>query len=315
LILNSHIDTVEWQHSLDHWAQHPLSGQVAAGKLYGRGAMDAKGQLMAAFVAILALKDLGYVPGGRVMVQSVVSEEPDGNGTLALCAQGYTADAAINLEATGNRIATGHRGIIGLRYSLAGEVRHASLRDGRQNVIVEAGKLAAALDHSLEGWSHPSDAVYGPPTVNIGHIRGGDDIYTTPFGCTLDCGIRYAPGTYDSILAHVDTQLRERYANPLPAIAEAEFLHVDAADISRQDPFVAAFQSAVAMIEADAVPTVFPGGCDVRHFINRRQMPAVIFGPGDLALAHGDNEYLDLAQWERASQILALFITQWCGWQ
>lgn len=316
LVLNSHIDTVMWEHTLDKWELHPLSGAIADGKLYGRGSMDAKGQIMAAMVAILALKDLGFQPGGCVTVHSAVSEEPDGNGTLALCEHGYVADAAINLEATGNRIAYGHRGIIGLRYSLAGEVRHASVRGERENVIVQAGKLADALDRSLDNWSHPSDEVYGKPTINIGHIVGGDDIFTTPYGCTVDCGIRYAPNTYDAILTFAEQQMREQLAvhlPDLPSIRETQFLHVDASGISPRDPFVSAFQSAVRAVEDEVELVVFPGGCDVRHFINRYEMPAVIFGPGDLALAHGENEYLDLVEWERASQTLALFITQWCN--
>ena len=57
---------------------------------------------------------------------------------------------------------------------------------------------------------------------------------------------------------------------------------------------------------------VFPAGCDARHFVNRYRIPAVIFGPGELAMAHAADESLDVAQWLAAVQALALFITEWC---
>jgi acetylornithine deacetylase len=244
LILNSHIDTVSWTETAHQWAVHPLSGTVKDGKLYGRGAMDAKGQVMAAVVALLALKDLGCEPVGKAILQSAVSEEPEGNGTLALCAQGSIADAAINLEATENHIAYGHRGIIGLRYTIVGETRHGSVRGDQPNVIVKAGQLAKALDNSLKGWHDPSDAAFGPPSVNIGRIWGGDDIYTTPHRCTVDCGIRYAPGTYPKILKYVSQALNRQLTAEtpeLPAVEDAQFLHVDGASIAPDSPFATSF--------------------------------------------------------------------------
>lgn len=316
LVMNSHIDIVTWADTADKWAFHPLSGAVNDGKLYGRGSMDAKGQVMTALVAILALKDLGYEPAGKAIVQSAVSEEPDGNGTLALCAQGSVADGAINLEATSNHVAYGHRGIVGLRYTLTGEARHGSVRGDQPNLIVQAGQIAQALDNSLQGWSDPSDAIYGAPTVNIGRIEGGDDIFTTPSHCTMQCGIRYAPGTYEKLVAQVDAALRRELSDSLPdlpSVKEAVFNHFDASSIDPNSPFATEFLECVQAIDPDRGRRVFPGGCDVRHFINRYHMPAVIFGPGELSLAHGENEYLDLTQWARASQILALFVTRWCG--
>ena len=249
--------------------------------------MDAKGQVMTAVVAILALKDLHYDPPGKVMVQSVVGEEPDGNGTLSLCAQGVVADAAINLEATDNHIAYGHRGIVGLRYRLAGEVRHGSVRGDQANAIVQVGALAAALDASLDDWRHPSDAVYGPPTINVGRVAGGDDIFSTPFGCTLECGIRYAPETYEAILSHVSQKLQSQIVREIPdlsTVEEAVFFHADAAGISPRHPFAQAFHAAVNEIEGDRELVTFPAGCDVRHFINRYRLPAVIFGPGETSV-------------------------------
>ncbi len=315
LVLNSHIDTVTWADTADRWDVHPLSGAVRDGRLYGRGAMDAKGQVMSAIVAVLALHDLGYEPLGRAIVHSAVSEEPDGNGTLALCSQGWVGDAAINLEATDNHVAYGHRGIIGLRYHFEQAARHASIRGGQENVIVKAGRLADALDRGLTGWSDPSDALYGPPTLNVGRIEGGDDIFTTPHRVTMDVGVRYAPGTYDQVMSALDDSLT-RDLTPRPTetqpLDSAIFQHFDAASVPPDGELAQTFLGCANTIDDDRRLVVFPAGCDARHFVNRYRTPTLIFGPGRLEQAHGINEYLDLAQWQKASEILALFITRWC---
>jgi len=315
LILNGHIDTVSWVDQLEKWTVHPLSGDVVDGKLYGRGSIDDKGPIMAAVIAILSLKDLGYEPAGKVMMTSVVGEEPSGNGTLALCSQGYLADGAINLEPTDNDVVYGHRGIIGLRYQIVGEARHSSIGSEQANAIVEAGCLGRVFLKSLDGWSDPSEKKYGAPSLNVGRIEGGEDIFTTPEKCQLDCCIRYTPGTYDNILDHVTNYVQEEGPKALDAFDQVRsevFAHYDAAETDPGDPLVGMFLSCVREVEPDRVIKTFPGGCDARHLINRYHIPTVIFGPGQLHLAHAENEYLDLDQWQLAAQEIALFITRWC---
>jgi acetylornithine deacetylase len=234
-----------------------------------------------------------------------VSEEPDGNGTLSLCSQGWLGDAAINLEATDNHVAVGHRGIIGLRYSFEQAARHASIRGNQENVIVKAGRLASALDQSLDGWADPSDAFYGPPTLNIGHISGGSDIFTTPHHVMMDVGIRYAPGTFDHVVSYVGAAINDD-------ITSAIFEHFDAAHVPPDGDLARTFLACANEADTDRRLVAFPAGCDARHFVNRYHTPTLIFGPGRLEQAHGINEYMDLAQWQRASEILALFITRWC---
>ncbi|RPI30767.1 MAG: M20/M25/M40 family metallo-hydrolase, partial [Chloroflexota bacterium] len=127
LILNAHIDTVEWKTQVGSWKYLPLSGMIDNDCIYGRGALDDKGQIVMAAMAILALKDLAYCPPGKVILESVVGEEPSGNGTLALCSLGYTADAAINLEPTENHLHYGHRGVAGWRFHTYGRAEHGSV--------------------------------------------------------------------------------------------------------------------------------------------------------------------------------------------
>ncbi|MCC7355470.1 MAG: M20 family metallopeptidase [Anaerolineae bacterium] len=317
LILNSHIDTVAWQGGAEKWQAHPLSGAVRDGKIYGRGAVDAKGQVMAAVMAVLALRDLGYEPAGRLVVQSVVGEEPDGNGTLALCAQGWLAEAAIVLEPTDNQIAYGHRGVIDLRFRVEGRQGHAAVQSSDANAIVVASRLVEVLDGALADWSAPEDTSYGRPSLNVGRIEGGEDIFTVAQRCEIKCGVRYAPGTYQSVLGHIESHLlKEGPQHRLPMgdlLNMTTFAHHDAAETPPDSPLATTLLSCVHQVAPDRRLVTCPGGTDARHFINRYGVPAVIFGPGQLTVAHAVDEFLPVEQWLKAIQALALFIVRWCG--
>ena len=51
----------------------------------------------------------------------------------------------------------------------------------------------------------------------------------------------------------------------------------------------------------------------MRHFVNTGGMPCLMFGAGDVRLAHGPNESIVIDDILKATTILALFIARWCG--
>jgi len=315
LILNAHIDTVEWKQQLSNWRTYPLEGVIVDGRIYGRGAVDDKGQIIMAAAALLALKDLGYIPAGQVILESVIAEEPSGNGTLALCAQGYTADGAINLEATENQVHYGHRGVAGWCFRGRGHARHGSLNGSEQNVIIELGRLAAIWNQMFSAWVAPEDADYGPPTTNVGTITGGSDIFTVPVLCKMECAVRYAPGTFERIqqtVALTVQQFQASLASNGISVQDEFILHHDASAIPMDTPLLQLFYSCVQTIQPHAQLLTFPGGTDARHLNNRYHIPTVIFGSGSLRQAHAENEFLPLEEWQRGAACLALMITRWC---
>jgi acetylornithine deacetylase len=316
LLLNSHIDTVPWRDEQHKWSVHPLSGDVHDGRVYGRGVVDAKGQVLAALMAVLALRDIGYEPGGWLIVESVVDEEPGGSGTLSMCAQGYAADAAIILEPTDCHVACGHRGVIGLRYTVEGTSGHGSVRSSGPNAIMAVSRLAPLINDALTGWMHEKDADYGPPSVNVGRIEGGDSIFSVPAACRIEIGVRYAPGTYHQVIRHISERLGigATRSGSLPgAHTEGEvFCHYDAAEVDAGSTLVDCLSKCTRHSELAAEPVVFPACCDARHFINRYGIPAVIFGAGSLDACHAVDECLPIWQWSKAIETLALFVTRWC---
>ena len=106
LLLSGHIDVAPFEP--DNWKIcSPYEPVELKGRLYGRGAMDMKGGLAAEYWAIKILKDMGIVPHGDIIFESVVDEEfAGGNGTLASRLKGYNADLAILTEPTGMDVCT-----------------------------------------------------------------------------------------------------------------------------------------------------------------------------------------------------------------
>ena len=92
LIFNGHIDVVSSQPDR-LWSTPPFRPTIDGDWMYGRGAGDMKSGLVAAVMAVAALRRVGVEPAGRLTLQSVVEEECGGNGALACVAAGYTADA------------------------------------------------------------------------------------------------------------------------------------------------------------------------------------------------------------------------------
>lgn len=88
---------------LSGWSDHPFSGKVKDGRIYGRGASDDKWGLAVMASLLLRLKADGCDFPGEVTIASVSDEESGGgNGTVAALVSGIEADEAIYLDGGSN---------------------------------------------------------------------------------------------------------------------------------------------------------------------------------------------------------------------
>ncbi|NJD18992.1 MAG: M20/M25/M40 family metallo-hydrolase, partial [Gemmatimonadetes bacterium] len=128
LILDGHVDVVPpGDEAL--WTHPPFTGVVVDGRLYGRGSVDMKGQLVAGLFALDALRRACVTPRGDVHLLGVVGEEDGGTGTLASILRGYTADGAVVMEPTGLAVAPAQAGCLNFRVRIPGKAAHGAVRE------------------------------------------------------------------------------------------------------------------------------------------------------------------------------------------
>jgi acetylornithine deacetylase/succinyl-diaminopimelate desuccinylase-like protein len=157
LILLSHTDTVLADSS--EWRIDPWSGELVEGEVWGRGALDMKGQVAASAVAIASLAREGFEPAGDLIFAATADEEVgDDFGLSWLCREHpetVRADFAVN-EGAGERIelderpfylcATAEKTSAPFRLRVHGRSGHASMPGISDNALLKAARLLGRLE-------------------------------------------------------------------------------------------------------------------------------------------------------------------------
>src|SRR5205085_6422146 len=152
LLLLSHTDVVLADAA--EWTVPPFSGELREGEVWGRGALDMKGQVAASAVALASLARDGFEPSGDLIFAATADEEVgDGFGLSWLCEahpDAVRADYAIN-EGAGERIELGGRPFYlcstaektsaPFRLRVHGRSGHASMPGLADNALLKAARL------------------------------------------------------------------------------------------------------------------------------------------------------------------------------
>ena len=156
LVLLSHTDTVVADRS--EWQVDPWSGELREGEVWGRGALDMKGEVAASAVVIASLAREGFEPAGDVIFVAAADEEVgDGYGLPWLCEEHpevVRADYALN-EGAGERVELAGRALYlcstaekkssPFRLRVHGRAGHASMPGIADNALTKAAPLIERL--------------------------------------------------------------------------------------------------------------------------------------------------------------------------
>ncbi|MGC9360051.1 MAG: M20 family metallopeptidase [Anaerolineae bacterium] len=144
IMLHAHMDVVD-PGPADAWTHGPWEGGLRKGRIWGRGAVDDKGSLVAQLIAGGLMVAHGLRPAGDVLVAAVVGEETGGLGTLTL-REDLDVDLAIVGEPSSGRLMRGHRGRFELVITFRGRSAHASAPHLGRNPHFSLARFVERLD-------------------------------------------------------------------------------------------------------------------------------------------------------------------------
>lgn len=284
-LLSPHLDTVP---AGNGWSLDPFSGIIRAGRIYGRGATDCKGNLAVALEVMISLKEDGAPLQGDWMFLATADEETgSGRGLLPWLEKNRRKpDFAVILDSDEGHVIIAQKGLIHFKVEVGGRKAHGAYPERGVNAI--DGALVLIKELKTLKFKAPSHTLLNPPTINIGTIHGGDKVNMVADWCEFEADLRFVPGMEArEILAAI------RAAWKKTGIA----FHLRAQDIqqpyeiSRTHPLVRCLLKAGE--ETGMEPRVKGSeGATVITFFKNKGIPAVATGWGAKGCAHATDEYV-----------------------
>ncbi|HYX11649.1 MAG TPA: ArgE/DapE family deacylase [Candidatus Acidoferrum sp.] len=326
IVLSGHMDVVP-PGDPDTWSVDPWAGEIREGRLYGRGACDMKGGVAAILGAVRALVASGASLNfdGELIVAFVPGEEDGGQGTLAAIRAGATGDLAIITEPSNLDIVVAHAGAITFRLTVPGRAAHASQRregvSALDNLFAVLRGLEIDETARNEAETDPLMTALGLPYPTIvGIVQGGEWASTVMDRVVVDgrYGVRLGQSPADAATdlrrAIAGINASDAFLCEHPASVEIVGGQFGSGHVPSDHPLPVGL-AAVAEAVTGRQPALLgePYGADMRLFINEGGTPCVMYGPGDVKVAHSADEHVPLAQVEECARVLAAWVVRELG--
>lgn len=321
LVLQGHLDVVP-PGDLTTWSADPWGAEIRDGRLYGRGACDMKGGVASILGVLraLAAPDIVGRLEGEVVAVFVPSEEDGGQGALAAIRDGWTGDAAVITEPSNLDVVVAHAGALTFRLTVPGRAAHASKRLEGVSALDKLMVLVRALEDDErrrnEGEQDPLMTALGLPYPTIiGRVQGGDWASTVidrvvaegRYGVRLGQTWRDAEADLRAAIADAaaaDPFLRDH----LPTL-ELTGGRFSSARVPSDHPLPVGLAAACESVTGRRPALIgVPYGADMRLLIHEGATPTVIFGPGDVRVAHSADEWVPLDEVETCARVLAAWV-------
>lgn len=315
-MLLGHVDVVP-PGEASTWTSPAFEPTVVDEQLYGRGACDMKGGVVAMFEAVRLAMESEDSLNGEIVLVTVPSEEDGGAGTLAAIRSGYTADMAIIPEPTNLEIVVAHAGAITFTLSVPGKAAHASMRregvSALDKLFLLTDALAADEERRNADETHPLMRAIGLPYPTIiGQVEGGNWASTVMDKVEADgrYGVKLGQDC-DGAAADLRSAIsvvwdRDEWLSQFPVGLEVWGARFDSSAIDTDHPLVTGLRAASRRAGGSPAPTVgAPYGADMRLLINQGHTPTVMYGPGDVRVAHSADEHVSLDDVATVAEVIS----------
>ena len=297
IILAPHMDTVGGD--LDKIFRPTKKGE----RLHGRGACDTKGSVAVMFHAMEHLAKRHRPANTEIVFIGFVDEECNQTGSRAFSKLKLKANLALVGEPTRCRVVTAHKGDLWLRLSTRGKAAHGARPELGRNAIHTIAKCINAIEteyaQNLGKRRHP---VLGSSTINTGIVQGGSQPNIVPDVCEADLDRRTLPGeSFATIHREIGEVLKKRGLKA--RLTNVKGYNCPAMETDPSLPMVQQLMRTVRQTKPLGVDYY----CDAAN-IATTGVPAIVWGPGDIAQAHTADEWISIRQLERGMDVLTRFL-------
>lgn len=307
ICFSGHLDTVPLG-SLP-WKMDPFGGEIDGDRLYGRGASDMKGGVAAMVASAVRI---ARVPRGDAGIALVITagEETGCQGAHYLASLEDvlgTAGALIIGEPTSNQPRIGNKATLWLEAMVAGMTAHGSTPERGVNAIYKAADVVTRLrEYDFKITPHQ---YLGKVTINVGTIRGGQNFNSVPDSAVVGIDIRTIPGLSNrEIIEKLQMELGEE-------VDLASVLDIEGVITDPQNPWVEeVFDLAETCLGMRPPVRALSGFTDASILVPAyKGPPALILGPGEMAMAHAVDEFCYISKIHEACELYLGIAKRWCG--
>jgi acetylornithine deacetylase/succinyl-diaminopimelate desuccinylase-like protein len=294
LLFAPHTDTV----SVAGMTIDPFGGDLRDGKIHGRGASDTKGPMAAMLWALRESRDLLPRLTHEVWFAGLMGEEAGQDGAKALAAEEEFAFVVVG-EPTDLDVVYKHKVDVTARITATGRSAHSSCPERGENAIIKLAAGLLSLQEALTAsFAAIEDPVLGHPTFSIGTIRGGTKFNIVPDHAEAVVDLRLLPAQWKDREAE---SVFEVMRAGCPGLAVSRIAGSEALDTDPSHPLVG------KLIEAGGRPAGAAWFCDAAIF-SSRGTAAVAVGPGSIAQAHTENEFIAVDDLEAGVDFFKRFL-------
>jgi acetylornithine deacetylase len=308
LILSGHTDTVPYDDT--RWQHDPFKLTEADNRVYGLGTADMK-SFLAIALSVIPRIDLTRLKKPLILL-ATADEESSMDGAKALVESNFPRERKVVIgEPTNLRPVRMHKGILMESIQVQGQSGHSSdpklgnsALEGMHNIIQAIIEWRAELQRE-----HINDAFAVPvPTLNLGHIHGGDNPNRICGQCELQIDLRPLPGM------EINELREELYERAMKSIADrglglktkALFSGIPAMQTAANSELVLAAEQLTGFSsKAVAFATEAP-------YLQQLGNEVIVLGPGSIDQAHQPDEFLALDQIKPMQDILEQLIIRYC---
>ncbi|MFO0593734.1 MAG: acetylornithine deacetylase [Myxococcaceae bacterium] len=280
------------------------------GRLYGRGSCDTKSFIAC---AVLAAEKTRGALGKPFQLLFTADEELGCVGAKKLLEAGLgKTKRAIIGEPTSLRPIRANKGYCLAEIEVEGKEGHSAYPDTGASAIFRGARLLTRLERYAQGELraevHP-DFVPGFGTLNVGMAQGGKAKNVIPGQMKLTLEWRPLPQQpTERVLEKVRALIAECAAEEPGFKATVRPLRMDRGYDTRSDADVVQFLAK----HSGKTPDTVSFGTEGPQLAALGAVP-VVFGPGDITVAHQTGEYVPVDELHRAAELLELAVRHFCA--